>query len=121
MTTSSDDFSTIIGEASIGSPARERLARVFSEASEKHKALTLPHLVELAQRETPISVEKLVLALTVLVKHGLAKRIVQVESPGGGGIGNFKSIQEVPDEIYDERQDRWISVEPDNVVVVYKF
>jgi len=118
---SSDDFSTIIGEVSIESPAREHLARVFSEAREKHKALTLPHLVELAQQATPISVEKLVLALTALVRHGLAQRVVQVESPAGGGIGNFKSIQEIPDEIYDERQDKWISVEPENVVVVYKF
>jgi hypothetical protein len=118
---SSDDLSTIIGEASIGSPARERLARVFNEAREKHKALTLPHLVQLAQQATPISVEKLLLALSVMVKHGLAERIVQVESPAGGGIGNFKSIQEVPDEVYDERQDQWISVQPENVVVVYKF
>jgi len=116
-----DDFSTIIGEASIGSPARERLARLFSDAKDKHKSLTLPHLVQLAQKATPISTEKLILALSAIVKHGLAERVVQVESPAGGGIGNFKSIQEVPDEIYDERQDQWISVEPENVVVVYKF
>jgi hypothetical protein len=116
-----DDFSTIISEASIGPPVRERLARVFSEAKEKHKALTLPHLVQLAQEAAPISAEKLILALSAIVKHGLAERVIQVESPDGGGIGNFKSIQEVPDEIYDERKDQWISVEPENVVVVYKF
>lgn len=118
---SSDDFSTIIGEASIGPPDRDRLARVFREARAEHKALTLPHLVYLAQRATGVSAEKLAVALAAVVKRGLAERIVRVESPSGGGIGDFKSLNDVPDKIYDERQDEWISVEPGNVVIVYKF
>lgn len=99
---------------------RPDLARVFQEAQEGHKSLPLPGLVALAQKVN-VSVEELIPALAELVKHGLAQRIVRVLSPIGGGIGDFQSVEDIPDEIYDERQGREISVKPENLVIIYKF
>jgi hypothetical protein len=113
---SSDDFLSLITKMAM----RENLARVFQEAKTEHKSLPLPGLVALAQK-VEVPVEELVLALAEIVKRGFAQRIVRVVSPLGGGIRDFKSIDEVPTQIYDERQGREIDVQPENLLIVYKF
>ena len=119
---SSDSLLNIINETP-GLNMREDLARVFKEiGAEANKNVPLPRLVELAQKLAPgVSVEELVLALAEIVKHGFVQRVVRVESPLGGGIGDYDSILDVPDDIYDERQGREIHVQPENLVVIYKF
>ncbi len=99
---------------------RKELVPLFQEAKEKHKTLPLPGLVALAQK-VDVPVEELVRALAEIVKRGFAQRIVRVMSPQGGGIKDFQSVTQVPDEIYDERTGREIHVQPENLVVIYKF
>jgi hypothetical protein len=115
---SSNDFFTIIGEAPLDPPDRKRLASVLENAKAAHKSLTLESLI---QQADPLPIEKLVLALAVLVRHGLVQRVLRVESPIGGGIGDFKSTAEIPDEMHDPRTDQTLRVRPENIHVVYKF
>ncbi len=114
---SSDDFSTIIGEASIESPAREKLASVLREARERHKTLTFEHL---SQQVGKLSTKKLALAMAGLVARGLVKQVLRVESPEGGGIGDFESIDQIPEDIHDLHTDTILHVQPENIVVLYR-
>ena len=68
----------------------------------------------------PKSRELMAVILGEFVRRGWLKLIVRVESPTkGGGIGEFDSIDAVPDFLYDERADRRIEVDPDDLRVVY--
>ena len=118
MGMSLEEFSTIIGEASVASPTRERLEQVFQDAKTAHKELTLKRLAEQA---SPIKPEKLALLMTALVNRGLVERVIRVESPSGEGVRDFKSVEEVPKELKDWRTQQTFHVRPENIVVVYKF
>jgi hypothetical protein len=114
----SDDFSNIISEASIGPPARERLTKVLRDAREKHAVLTFQ---QVSDQVGKLPIEKLALAMTALVARGLVKQILRVESPEGGGIKDFDSIEEVPADIHDWRTDADLHVQPENITVLYRF
>ena len=75
----------------------------------------------LVKEVDPPSIEDLAAALTVLVDKGVLNQIVRVESPTThGGIGDYNSIQEVPDELHDWRADEEVRVKPENLRVLYK-
>jgi hypothetical protein len=90
----------------------------LEEAKAEGKELTFAHL---AQEARPLPTEKLALAMAALVQHGLVTRVLRVESPIGGGIGDFNSIEEIPDDLYDSRTDEMFHVRPENILVVYQF
>jgi len=53
-------------------------------------------------------------------EENLIKRLVRVESPFMGHIQDFNSISEVPDEIYDQHQGKYILVTPNLIKAVYR-
>lgn len=62
---------------------------------------------------------ELILLLHRLVESGLLEQIVRVEN-NSAGIGDFSSIEDVPNEIYDFRQDINIPITPDKLRLYYK-
>jgi hypothetical protein len=61
------------------------------------------------------------LVINILQKEGIISKLLRVESPSLGGIGNFSSISEIPNVIHDFRTDTEIEVSPDNILVLYQF
>jgi hypothetical protein len=115
---SSDDFSTIISEASVDPRTGQRLEELLRDAKEHHSLLSVEHFLH---DIPPIRVEKLARVLSALEEHNLATKIVRVESPSGGGIQDFKNIEEIPDDLHDWRTDQELHVQPENIKVFYKF
>lgn len=70
---------------------------------------------------SPSSPQVLSLILSELVRRGILEEVVRVESPEShGGIGDFGSVEEVPDTIFDWRLNREIEVRPENVQVLFR-
>ncbi len=117
--TSLENFSSIIGEVPIRSPAREELLRALEEARDAHAELTFEHL---SQKAGSPGIERLTLIMANLVRHGLVKQVFRIESPSGlGGIADFDSLSEIPQQIEDWRTNQALDVRPENIVVIYKF
>jgi hypothetical protein len=101
----------------IGREATARLQNLLAEARPGQE-FTFPRLVGLIK---PASAEGLAQALVLLEKRGRVKRVIRVESPSSkGGIGEYKSFEEVPEEIYDRRRDVTIRVKPEYLRVIYQ-
>ncbi len=70
---------------------------------------------------SPTSPEAFSLVLAELVRQGIMEKIIRVESPlHKGGIEDFPSLQDIPDEIYDWRSDRQLRVQPDHLIVLFR-
>jgi hypothetical protein len=68
----------------------------------------------------PESTTALTSTLADLVWNDKIKRIIRVESPSGGGIKDFGSIEEVPNQIFDWRTDQTLRVRPNNLVTIFR-
>lgn len=55
-----------------------------------------------------------------LVKLGLLRKVVRVESPGRGGIGDYPSLEDVPRVIHDWKTGLDVEVAADDIHLVYK-
>lgn len=114
-----ENFSSIIGEVPIRSPAREELLRALEEARDAHAELTFE---QLSQKAGSPGLERLALVMSNLVRHGLVKQKFRVESPSGlGGIEDFDSLSNIPQQIDDWRTNNTLDIRPDNIVVIYQF
>ena len=79
---------------------------------------TFGHLLYLLQPSSP---EALALILQDFEEHGLLERLFRVESPRTkGGLGDFRSIAEVPSQMLDRYTDEEINVEPRLVKPIVK-
>lgn len=114
------ELENVISSTPIDRQSGKRLVDLVERAKgEGHKDYTFDLLI---QEVSPQSPEALALALRALVQNGIAKRVIRVESPTThGGIGDFSSVTEIPEEIHDWRADEDIRVRPENLRVVYKF
>jgi hypothetical protein len=69
----------------------------------------------------PHNEKQLALALASLVDQGVIRKFVRVQSPTThGGLGDFPSVIDVPDEIHDIHADSWVQVRPEHLVVIYR-
>jgi hypothetical protein len=95
--------------------------RSYLEQDEVHdstyRELTIGTLVDAV---SPVNATTLKKLLDLLVSEGLFERIVRVESSSNGGIADFHSILEVPDQILDWRIDQHVKVTPDMLRVIYR-
>jgi len=79
---------------------------------------TFDHLYQKAGFSSP---EALSLVLAELVERGEIQKRVRVESPStGGGIGDYESLQDVPETVHDWRADKELTVTPENLQVIFK-
>lgn len=93
----------------------ERLGEIFARSDER--VYTADRLYDLA---SPTSMASLVRILFELVSNGIVDTVVTVEAPGGGGVKDYGSIDEVPDEVDDWRSGGRIQVDPSNIRVYYR-
>jgi hypothetical protein len=68
----------------------------------------------------PSSKRVLLSILERLVDEGILIRIVRVLSPANGGIQDFQSVMDVPDEIFDWRRGVMMEVSPEQIQQAYK-
>jgi len=66
------------------------------------------------------SPQELARVLAALVRAGMLRQFVRVENGTGGGIEDFSSLGDVPDEIHDWRNDVTMQVTPDKLRLCYK-
>ena len=94
-----------------------RLAKLVTSPGSVGKVYTLDRLADLLETN---SREDLALILAELVRAGVLRLFVRVESPSSrGGIGDFDDIDKIPDTIHDWRTDRELQVTPEDLRVLY--
>jgi hypothetical protein len=94
----------------------ERLGHLLKQA-QPGEEFTFEYLVH---KIDPPSPEDLAAALALLVKDGVLRQTVRVESPvDHGGIGDYASIEEIPNELPDWRTGQDIAVRPEYLRVIY--
>ncbi len=119
MNMSFKKLENIINQTPIDASSGHRLAGLVERAqSAGNKEYTFNFLVSHVHPESPAA---LALALHALAERGVVQRVLRVESPTvQGGIGEFASVGEIPQEVFDYRADQYISVDPRDVKVIYK-
>jgi hypothetical protein len=117
-------MSTISSETLISKFPQERdtIQRLLdvlndNEGTTRLKEYTLKRLFDLT---SPRSELVLTQALNYLVKGGVLRRVIRVESPNQGGLKDFSSLMDVPDKIHDWRRDMEMNVTPDDINVLYQ-
>lgn len=113
-------ISSLIRGAERSKDSPEELLRRFETFLRHAKAgeeFTFEYLVS---KLSPSSPEDLAAVLAMMVRKGDLKQVVRIESPTThGGIEDFPSLQEVPNEIRDWYTDREIQVRPEDLRVIY--
>lgn len=118
MDTSLSKFENIIRSSPLDRSAAERFVALVADALRHHHEYTFEHLLYALQGVAP---EVLALILDDMVKSGLIRQVYRVESAQLGGIEEFPSIEDVPEEIHDWRTDQYIPVHPEDLRVVFEF
>lgn len=96
----------------------ERVLQLFGSSEDERREYTFNHIAELVD---PPSLAVLALVLAELNQRRLLDKVVRVESPEThGGIQDFRSSLDVPEEIHDIYSDRWINVTPENIRIVFR-
>ena len=97
--------------------AIERLCIYLDSVKGSVRELTVQRLYDLID---PSSQRVLVKMLQQLVKNGVFKQIVRVESDSLGGIGDYDSVVDVPKVIFDSRLGQTVEVRLDQIHLVYR-
>jgi hypothetical protein len=112
------NFESIASKHPSEEEALEKLRDLLSKAKRKEEEFTLNRLCDLV---APNSREELAIILGEMARGGLIKLVVRVVSPSAqGGIGDFPTLDEVPDVVHDWRTDSEVQVSPENLRVIYK-
>lgn len=120
MNMSSVNLERLTAEFPDEAPAVKRLAD-FIEACRRQKSGALQFSVNRVFSVTNPS-SKLAFAriLQRLIEDGVFEEVVRVESEGTGGLGDFRSIKEVPSVLHDWRRDIDFEVRPEHLHLYYK-
>jgi ornithine cyclodeaminase/alanine dehydrogenase-like protein (mu-crystallin family) len=98
-------------------PDKEIAQRVLAILAENPKGMyTFAHLLEKIPDVTPGQLSGVLANLATTGKIG---RTVRVYSSTGGGIADFKSSLDIPEEIYDERTGSVLQVTPDKIKILF--
>ena len=109
----SDKFETITAEK----PEWKDTIQALADLLEPGKEYSFNFLVH---RLPDVPPAQLSLVLSELDDVGVLQRIVRVESPEtGGGIGDFRSLLDVPETIVDYRTGKTLEVTPDNIRTIF--
>ena len=111
----------LMSELPIPGDAGRRLLRFLDDQRKQgafSRRFSTSRMFEIAEDLSKSDVASL---LAWFVSKGVLDQIVRVESPALGGIGDFASIEEVPEVIEDWRQGNVkFHVQPENLSVLYK-
>ncbi|MGF6901878.1 hypothetical protein [Paraburkholderia sp. GAS348] len=116
---SSIDLEALIDEFPEEAASIGRLASYLDDAVRERgtKELTIQRLFDIAQ---PSSQSALVVILQRLVQQGVLQKLIRVESDALGGIGDYRSVTEVPLMLFDSRMGREIEVRSDQLKLLYR-
>ena len=115
MNTSSIEFGALTSQYPAESRAIERIEHIFDKKGAEHP---LENVFDLAK---PSSSYVLVNMMMKLVELGLLKQCYRVQSTSGnGGIGDYDSLPDIPDVIYDHFLGREVLIDFDSIKVIYK-
>lgn len=117
MNTSWKDFDTLISEFPEERETIKRLKERFDGDIARGASYPLNRMVDIAR---PSSDSALIYILKRMCDLGILSRIIRVESDAMGGIADFKSIDEIPLVIFDDRKGHNIEVRMDQLRVVYE-
>lgn len=113
-------FSNIISRTPSSAQALDLVAKYLDAAAEQkrlHKLRLDPKLIQQISKVN--SSTELAVLISLLTSEHILRRIVVVESPAGGGVAEFASVDEVPESLHDHFRDTWMDVTPSNLRTVY--
>ena len=98
--------------------ATTKLEEILARPLRAGEEYTLNSLCDLV---TPQDRDTFAMLLGDLARAGFLKLVVRVLSPGTqGGIGEYATLDEVPEVVHDWRTDSELHVSPENLRVIYK-
>lgn len=116
----STKFSNIISRAPSSAEALDLVAKYLDTAAEQkrlHKLRLDPKLIQQISKVSSSS--ELAVLISILTSEHILRRVVVVESPVGGGVAEFSSVDEVPESLHDHLRDMWMDVTPSDLRTYY--
>lgn len=116
----SSKFENIINRRPASASALALLEEYLeSAASQKrlHKLRLDPRLIQQIGKVN--SSAELAVLISILLSEHILKRVIVVESPAGGGVAEFSSLDEVPEAVHDHLRDTWMRVTLGDVRTIY--
>lgn len=113
-------FSNIISRTPSSAHALDLVAKYLDTAAEQkrlHKLRLDPKLIQQISRVSTSS--ELAVLISILTSEHILRRVVVVQSPGGGGVAEFNSVDEVPGRLHDHLRDVQMDVTPSDLRTVY--
>ena len=113
-------FSNIISRAPSSAQALDLVAKYLDSAAEQkrlHKLRLDPKLIQQISKVSTSS--ELAILISLLTSEHILRRVVVVQSPAGGGVAEFDSVDEVPDRLHDHLRDVQMDVTPSDLRTVY--
>jgi hypothetical protein len=92
-------------------------SKVLAILYESNREYTFSLLLERLHRPSTTALTSI---LADLIYDHKVEKVIRIESPAGGGLGEFKSFDEIPNTIFDWRTDRMMRVHPDNLVTIFR-
>jgi hypothetical protein len=113
----STKFSNIINRVPSSAQALDLVAKYLDSAEEQkrlHKLRLDPNLIQRISTSSELAV-----LISLLTSEHILRRVVVVESPAGGGVAEYSSVDEIPDSLHDHLRDVWMDVTPSDLRTVY--
>jgi len=96
------------------------VAKYLDTAAEQKRLQRLrldPSLIQQISKVNTSS--ELAVLISILTSEHILRRVVVVESPAGGGVAEFASVDEVPDSLHDHLRDVRMEVTPSDLRTFY--
>lgn len=116
----SDKFSNIINRTPSSARALRLVAKYLDRAVEQRRLGKLRLDPKQIQQISEVNTtSELATLISILTTERILRRIVVVESPAGGGVAEFSSLDEVPVTLHDHLRDISMDVTPNDLKTVY--
>ena len=116
----SDKFSNITNQAPSTAKAVALVERYLEDAYAGRRLDRVRLDPTLIKRISKVeSSTELAILISLLVSAHILRRVVVVESPAGGGVAEFSSIDDVPETLHDHLRDTWMDVTPNDLRTIY--
>lgn len=113
-------FSNIISRTPSSAQALDLVAKFLDSAAEQkrlHKLRLDPKLIQQISKVSTSS--ELAVLISILTSEHILRRVVVVQSPAGGGVAEFNSVDEVPERLHDHLRDVQMEVTPSDLRTLY--
>jgi len=113
-------FSNITEQVPSNTKALRLVERYLEDAAAQQRLGKLRLEPRFLQKISQIdSSHELAVLISLLLSEHILRRVIVVESPAGGGVAEFSSIDEVPERLHDHHRDIWMDVTPDVLRTYY--